>query len=169
MENLLIQEDLQEERKEFIVDSLEGASWAFRKLRAINEKKSEIEKLATAEIERVQAWQDKEVAKLANDEEYFKGVIEVYYAREKAVNPKFKLSTPYGKVSTRKSKAWTYINEEETMDWIKANRLPYIKTTEVINKVEFKKAFKDGIDTETGEIIPGVVVAEVEAITIKAE
>lgn len=169
MENMLIQQDLQEAREEFRVDSLEGANWAFRKLRAINEKKNEIEKLVSAEMKRIQDWKEKEVAKLISDEEYFRSVIEAYYIKEREVNPKFRLSTPYGKVSTRKSKAWSYTNEDETINWIKDNRLPYIKTTEAINKVEFKKAFKDGIDIETGEVIPGVVVSELETITIKSE
>lgn len=169
MENMLIQQDLQEAREEFRVDSLEGANWAFRKLRAINEKKNEIEKLVSAEMKRIQDWKEKEVAKLISDEEYFRSVIEAYYVKEREVNPKFRLSTPYGKVSTRKSKAWSYTNEDETINWIKDNRLPYIKTTEAINKVEFKKAFKDGIDIETGEVIPGVVVSELETITIKSE
>lgn len=37
--NSLQEQVLNEEREGFKIDSLEGATWGFRKLRAINEKK----------------------------------------------------------------------------------------------------------------------------------
>ena len=52
MENVLLSQDLQEQREYFKIENLEGCTWAFRKIRAIENKKAEIEAIAAAEIER---------------------------------------------------------------------------------------------------------------------
>ena len=51
-ENILMDESV--EREGFKIDSLEGATWAFRKLRALTEKQEEVKKIASEEIEKVE-------------------------------------------------------------------------------------------------------------------
>ena len=52
---------------------------------------------------------------------------------------------------------------------MKAEKLPFLKIKEEVDKAGLKKAFKDGINTESGEYIPGIVIEEVDSISIKVE
>lgn len=168
MENTLLNNTLAEEREAFKVENLEGATWVFRKLRAIEDKEAEIKAVADKEIEVITSWRDKELEQYAKDKEYFSYLLEEFYKGEKAKDKKFKLSTPYGKVTSRKTAKWEY--EEETLkDYIRANDLPFIRVKEEIDKAGLKKCFKDGINQETGEVIPGVKIEEVESIAVKVE
>lgn len=168
MENTLVQNTLTEERESFKIENLEGATWAFRKLRAIEDKEAEIKAVAEEEINRISVWKEKELDQYSKDKEYFNYLLEEYYREEKAKDKKFKLSTPYGKVSSRKTSKWNY-DEEALKDYIRSNDLPFIRVKEEIDKAGIKKCFKDGIDAETGEIIPGITIEEVESISVKVE
>ena len=95
-------------------------------------------------------------------------MLSAYYIQERAKNKRFKLSTPYGKVTIRKSKKWNY-DDEVVKEYIKAENLPYIRVKEELDKTSLKKEFKDGINPITGEIVPGITIEETESITIKAE
>lgn len=169
MENTLLQNTLVEEREDFKIENLEGATWAFRKLRAIESKEVEIKAIAEEEINRVNSWKEKELDQYAKDKEYFNYLLEEYYRAEKAKDKKFKLSTPYGKVTARKSKKWIYEDEENLLEYLKGNEPSCIRVKEEINKTEVKKLFKDGVNQETGEILPFVRIEEEESISVKVE
>lgn len=170
MENSLLNQDLQEEAKEsFKIENLEGATWAFRKLRAIASKKAEIEAVAAEEIARVEAWKKSEIEKYESDTEYFESLISSYFVEERAKDKKFKLSTPYGKVSTRKSSKWIYEDEEALKQFVKENGIDAIRIKEELDKTSLKKICKDGVNQETGEILPFVRIEETETVTVKAE
>ncbi len=49
MNNYLLENDLEEIRESFKINDLEGATWAFRKLRAIEAKVAELNKVAQEE------------------------------------------------------------------------------------------------------------------------
>ena len=55
MSNVLLQNDLEEVREAFAINDLQGATWAFRKLRAIEEKQKEITAIAIEEKLRIDA------------------------------------------------------------------------------------------------------------------
>jgi hypothetical protein len=169
MENTLLQQDLEEERQCFEVKDLDQATWAFRKLRAIAEKRAEVENVANAEIERVNRWKEQQFKEFDSTKEYFEGLLTQYYAAEKAKDKKFKLSTPYGKVSSRKSSKWIYEDEEGLKEYLKTNNIDAIRIKEEIDKTSLKIIFKDGVNTETGEVLPFVHIEESETITVKAE
>lgn len=168
MENTLLQNDLTEVREGFKIENLETANWAFRKLRALEEKENEIKALAEVEINRISTWKENELKQYEGVKQYFEFLLSEYFKNEKAKDKKFKLSTPYGKVTARKTNKWTY-DEEKLKDYIKTNDLPFIKVKEEIDKAGLKKCFKDGINTETGEVIPGIAIEEIESISVKAE
>lgn len=169
MENTLLQNTLTEEREGFKIENLEGATWAFRKLRAIENKEAEIKDIAQIEIDAINSWKEKELEQYAKDKEYFNYLLEEFYRAEKAKDKKFKLSTPYGKVTARKSSKWIYEDEEGLLNYLKGNEPSCIRTKEDINKTELKKVFKDGVNTETGEILPFVRIEEEESISVKVE
>lgn len=169
MENTLLQNTLTEEREGFKIENLEGATWAFRKLRAIENKETEIKSIAEEEINRVNAWKEKELEQYSKDKEYFSYLLEEFYRAEKAKDKKFKLSTPYGKVTARKSNKWIYEDEKSLLEYLKRNEPSCIRVKEEINKTEVKKLFKDGVNAETGEILPFVRIEEEESISVKVE
>lgn len=169
MENLLIKNDLEEQREGFKIDGLESISWAFRKLRAIGEKENEIKEYAAKEIERIENWKEKQLESYKGDKEFFEGLLIEYYVAQRAVDKKFKINTPYGKVSARKSKKWIYEDEEQLKEYLKVNDIPMIRVKEELDKAGLKKLFKDGVDKETGEVLPFVRIEETESITVKVE
>lgn len=168
MSNILLENDLSEVKEQFEVSDLQAATWCFRKLRAVEEKIEEVTSVAAVEIDRITEWLAGEVKSLESDKAYFEGLLNEYYVKERAKDKKFKLSTPYGKVTARKTKKWTY-DDEVVKAYVKAEELPFIRIKEELDKVAIKKAFKDGVNTETGEYIPGIRIEEVESISIKVE
>lgn len=168
MSNILLEKDLLETKEEFKVRDLQGATWCFKKLRALENKIEEITKVASVEIDGITKWLEGELKTLENDKEYFEGLLNAYYVEERAKNKKFKLSTPYGKITARKTKKWI-LDEEVVKAYVKTEDLPFIRIKEELDKAAIKKTFKDGVNTETGEYIPGIRIEEVESISIKVE
>lgn len=168
MENILLNQDLQEQREGFKIENLEGCTWAFRKIRAIENKKAEIEAIAAAEIERISNWKEQELKQYESDKEFFEGLLTNYYIEEKAQDKKFKLSTPYGKVTSRKTKKWFY-EEEQLIDYLDMEDPNGVRVKKEIDKTYLKDKYKDGVNQETGEILPFVRIEEAESISVKAE
>ena len=169
MNNALLQNDLEESREVFSINDLQGATWAFRKLRAIEEKQKEITAIAIEEKLRIDEWLSNESKSLDDDKAYFEGLLSAYYIEERAKDKKFKLTTPYGKVTSRKTEKYIYEDEQAIMDYCNMNELDVIRIKEELDKSAFKKICKGGVNQETGEVVPGVRVETVESISVKAE
>jgi hypothetical protein len=173
MENSLINAELQEiegqKYQGFVVDDIDKANWCFRKIRALKAKVNDTKALAAQERERIDNWEKSESKSSEESIGYFESLLSEYFTKLRQVDPKAKVSTPYGKISSRKSTKWNYTNEEELLKYLKENSSDLIKIKEEINKAELKKKYKDGIDKETGEILPGVEIYKEENIQIKTE
>ncbi|NFE84074.1 hypothetical protein FDB42_12445 [Clostridium botulinum] len=170
MMNKLIENYLQEQQPEkFIINDIASANWALKKLRAINEKKEEIAKIAELEIERITKWKDEELKQYEYSKQSLEGLLTSYYIREKSKDKRFKLSTPYGKVSRRKCNKWIYEDEEALKKYLKENDIEAIKIKEEIDKNMIKRLFKNGVNEETGEFLHGIRIEETENISVKAE
>lgn len=167
--NSLQEQVLKEERENFKIDSLEGATWSFRKLRAINQKESELKAIAEEEISKIQIWLESELKATQSDKEYFEGILTEYYREEKQKDSKFKLSTPYGKVSSRTTDKYYYDDEQAIKDYCKVNKLDCVRVKEELDKTTFKKLCKGGVNLETGEVIPGVRVEKETNISVKVD
>lgn len=145
----------------FVVADLNSANWAFRKLAAIEQKRKGIKELADKEIERIRKWQEQEEKGLNNSKEFFEGLLTEYYVRQKEVDPKFKISTPYGKVSSGKQQPkWNY-EDEKVLNWLKKNDVELIRIKEEVNKAELKKKYQivgNTAVTEDGEIVEGITI-----------
>lgn len=165
--------ELQEENQGFTVTDLGSASWCFRKLHALNEQLKEYEALRLAEITRINDWFDSEKGKLENQKMFFTGLLNEYALEQRKANPKFKASTPYGKISFRKQQPkWNYEDETVLKALKRSNMLNCIKTTEEVKKAELKKVCSvvngKAVIADTGEIIEGITVEEQpEAIKIE--
>ena len=157
------------EQEGFKINDLAGASWAFRKLREIEKKETEIKAVAEQEKALIDRWFVAETEGLRSDREYFEGLLKEYYLTNKREDKRFKLSTPYGKVSSRKTKKWNYEDEDQLKEYLKANDIAAIKVKEDIDKAAKKKKKKNGVNEETGEVLPFVNIEEVESISVKIE
>ena len=170
--DIFMGETTEEDAKEKLkIKSTEQANWAFRKLRAINTKAREIKDIGAAEKARIEEWEKKELAILENSTEFFEGLLVEYLIRQKEVDPKFKISTPYGKVSSRKQQPkWNY-EDEKVLEWLKANDTELIRIKEEVNKAELKKKYKvvgNEVVTKDGEIVEGITIEErPDSINIK--
>ncbi|KEI16958.1 hypothetical protein Z959_08165 [Clostridium novyi B str. ATCC 27606] len=163
-------EVMEEHVTTFKVDSLESANWCFRNIRALKEQIETNKALADAERFRIDSWEKKENESALNSISYFESLVTEYFKEEKIKDKKFKLSTPYGKVSSRKIEKYNWDDKEALLNYLKENKQDkLIRVTEEINKTEFKKVYKHGINKETGEILPGVIVEEKESISVKVE
>ncbi len=167
--NSLQSEILEEAREEFQISSLEGATWAFRKLRAINQKEVEIKAIAEEEISKVKTWLENELKATEDNKAYFESILAQYYKLEKEKDSKFKLSTPYGKVTSRETDKYYYDDENSIMDYCNINEIDCIRVKEELDKTLFKKLCKGGINLETGEVIPGVRIEKETSISVKVE
>lgn len=127
------------------------------------------------EIKQVTEWLKEEIEPDESKIKYFETELLRYWNEQHDKNEKFKLSTPYGKIKTRKQQLqWEY-DEEKLKNWLLKNNPNLItkKQTETINKAEFKKKFdvlSDGtvVNPDTGEIAEGVTAKE-QPIKIEIE
>lgn len=157
------------EKEGFKITDLERANWAFRKIAAYQEKINEVNQVADQDIERINKWREKENKENKGSIEFFEGLIKGYFLELRAADKKAKLSTPFGKVATRKSKKWVF-DDKKVINYLFENGYDeHVKANPTYNKAEFKKIFKDGVDQSTGEIVAGVVIKEEEDISIKLD
>lgn len=147
-----IEQQETEERQSFQVTDLQSLTWVFRKLAAIEAKKTDVNKLAQAEIYRIEDYRKRELDKLQSDEEYFRSLVGAYAEKRREADPKFKSEkTPYGSLTLKKQQPkWNY-DDEKLVSWLEFNdceSLVRIKKEPV--KPEIKKLF---VVTESGEVV----------------
>lgn len=170
-----IDEVPEDEKEQFKVIDLDSSNWVFRRLAAIKIEEDEIKKLANKEIERINKWEEAELKKTENSKAYLEGLLMAYYMEEKLKDNKFKLSTPYGKVTSRKQQPSYEYNQEKFIKWAEENEhVDLIRIKKEVDKTATKKAFTINgnqlIDEDTGLIVEGVTVTErPDNITIKVE
>lgn len=159
-----------EDKKEFKVTGLESADWCFERISEIEDKRAELTAYAEQKVAKIEKWLEEELKPLNRQLEYFKGLLVEYYAEQRAVDPKFKLSTPGGAVTQRKTSTLKY-DEATMIDYLKSNHQDLVKTVEKFSKLEVKKVFKkDGdrvVDIETGEIVDWVQAEENTSYSFK--
>ncbi|HBC4234369.1 TPA: host-nuclease inhibitor Gam family protein [Staphylococcus aureus] len=155
-----------EQDERFEVTDLDSANWVFKKLDAITTKENEINELADKEIERIKSWQEKEVEKLQGSKDYLQSLVIEYFRIEKEKDSKFKLNTPYGKVTSRKgSKVIQVSNEQEVINQLEKRGFDnYVKVTKKLSQSDIKKDFnvtENGtlIDAN-GEVLEGASIVE---------
>ena len=147
--------------------TIDDISSYFRKINFLKEEQEKLKEQAEREMTRIKEWLESELEPLQGKQSWYEGEILRYHAEQRAINPKAKVTTPYGKVAVRKSTKWIYEDEQAIMDYCNMNEIDCIRVKEELDKTMFKKVCKDGINQETGEIVPGVRIEEVETITLK--
>ena len=149
------------EETQTIITDVNKASWAFREIIEIEKQMQDIEDLAKAELERINNWKKEELKTLEDSKQFFDFNLEQYFREQRELDPKFKLSTPYGKVTARKQQPkWNY-EDDKTIEWLKENDISLIRIKEEVNKAELKKKYKiygNQVVTEDGEVVEGIEI-----------
>lgn len=160
--------------EKWVVTDEETANKYMRIIRKLEQQKDEVGRIYAKEVQRIESFYDAELDELDRKSDFFKEFLMAYYKRQRELNPKFQLKTPWGKVTSRKVVSPTWQDEAAVLDWLKANkRDDLVKVEESVKKAELKKAFEvvggQYVDTTTGEVVPGVSVEEKTSIKVSVE
>lgn len=168
MMNPLLMDDLEEtstEKKTFQVTDVSSASWAMRKLKASADQDKEFKKAAQEQIDSINAWLKRKLEANADSREYLEGLLTDYLFEQRKKDPKFRVDTPYGMVSTRKSPAGVNWSDNKVLESLEKQGMDnFIRTKKEPDKAKIKKEFKftEGgkYVNEDGQIIEGATPKE---------
>lgn len=155
-----------EERERFIIDDEQKANWAMRKIKHLQEKKQEKEKIAKEEIERINQWLQAETESIDRDIEFFSGLLEAYMRDLNRKDPRKKsLSLIHGRLQLRKQQPIFKYDDKKLVEWLKKTRhTNLVRVEEKPDKKELRKllvtANGKAIIKSTGEIVEGIEVEE---------
>ena len=143
-----------------------------RKIAVLKKKNDEIHQLAEKERERISEWEDKETHSNQESIAFFESKLADYLHELRKNDPKAKIKTPHGTVSTRKQPdSWEY--QGDTLNTLKELGLTeFITIKESINKAELKKAvqvLENGrVISPDGEVIESIkVIPQGEKVIVK--
>lgn len=161
-----------EQAEGFRIETEEGLTWAFRKLRQVRLDMSAVADTAQKELQRIQDWQQSRMEDLQRNDDYFAGLIADYYRRLLEANPKAKCTTPYGSATKRTATKWAYGDEGKLVETLQEASPELIHTKYELDKAALKKVatvLDDGRVTLDGELLDGVTATRETTITIKTE
>src|SRR5699024_6402117 len=154
------------EKDTFTVDDENKANWALRKIRDLKYQIEQNNALATAEIDKIEQWQQEVNSSAQDSIDYFQGLLAEYAMQKKKDDPKFKtMKLPNGRFGFRKRQPkWNYDDDAVLQALETANLDDIIRVKKAPSNAGMKKAF-DGvgdkwINPDTGEVIDGVTVVE---------
>ncbi|GMA50171.1 phage protein [Alicyclobacillus contaminans] len=161
-------EELQASQERFRVTDLNGANWCLRKLAALKAKEAEVNQLADAEVERINAWRDKELAKVKESTDYLEMLLMEYHQEQLKLNPKAKtITTPYGKLkSMTRQPSPKKADDEALLRFLEENgETEYIKVKKSPDWAAYKQTLRiveaDGdyfVVDENGQPVEGVEI-----------
>lgn len=169
-----VYEAMGDERDKWRIQDEEGANRYMRIVRSLEGRVAEVEKMRKAEVDRVEAFYVGQRDEIDGKAEFFRQLLVDWYNRQRAADPKYQLKTPWGRVTSRRTKSPQWLDEPQTLAWLKASgHGDLVKVEESIRKADLKKAMNEAdghyIDPATGEIVPGVEVVEKVSVTVKTE
>lgn len=175
--DLDIDEDLEveeEQKQRFKIENEEQADWAFRVIQKAKDRMHATKNMYDKQRKRIDEWKEKEDRIARRDIEFMEGLLIEFFSNQKTRDEKYRLSTPFGQVTSRKVQdKWEY-DDKVILEHLKANELTeYIRVKEEVNKAEIKKKFtKDGLEVfdTNGEIVEGIkIYQQADAIKIMTE
>ena len=170
----LDQEEAEDQAQAFDIEDDKKASWALKKYKLLEIEEDRKAKLVKDETERLKLWLLSEQEKIDKKKAYLEQMLGGYLMELRKDDPKAKVDTPYGTVSTRKNPdKWIYEDQAVIKFLHEAEMDKFIRVKEEIDKTPLKKALKvlDGkAYTEAGEEVAGISVENAgEKIVIKAD
>ena len=167
-----------EKKERFEITNESDLSFVFREI--LIPLKAEVERtkaLAKIDYERVQKWEEDKLRGPLQKIEYWEHRISSYHLESLQKDATKKtISTPFGKVKSTTNQAQPDKGDEDKLlAFVKANNLPFVKTTEEIKWGDLKKTLqvveKDGVQiviNENGQAVPGATVKP-QTTTFKVE
>lgn len=162
-----------DEKQPFRVTDLRSLNWAMKKYKEQHDEIEEYKSFYNEEKAKLDAWFQKVVKAPQDSMEYFESLIVDYARREREENDKKSLSTPIGKVTSRKSAATIQQGDKAALEeYAIENKIEEaLKVT--LDWTALKKMLAitdDGkvVNTETGEIVEGAKVKP-ETVSYKVE
>lgn len=140
-----------------------GATWAMRKLYALQQQIEENQSIADAETMRITEWLQSVNQKIASDAEYFIKILEDYHHRQRESEGRKTIKLPHGTLNSRASTAKVKVVDPELfVKWAKDVDENLIRIKKEPNQAEINKLLTiDGdkvISQSTGELAEGVIV-----------
>lgn len=162
--NELLKDELktvnERESEGFKISTLQEADWAMRKLKAMDAQDDGFKATAKADIDETNAWLNRKLTENQASREYFKGLLQDYLYEQRKTDKKFKIDTPHGTVSTRKTPAGLKYEDAVVLKSLHDQGVEqFIRVKQEINKKDLKKAgsiINGKFVLEDGEIIAGV-------------
>lgn len=158
-----------------------GADWALRKIAQAQRRMEQRKAFVEAEIARLQRWQEQANKQDLSDIEFFTSHLQSYFEtlRESgALGKRKSYSLPHGVLAVRATQPKFERDNDQLLAWAKGTgdaSLVRVKEEPAWSVIKRRITIApDGstvIDAETGEVIPGVVVAEPagETFDVKVE
>lgn len=148
---------------DFVVDNLDKAEWAVRKIASYEAAKREARDLADKRFGQIEEWLDSEIATSDKQIEYLSELVRPFAEARLNGAKKRSLKLPCGTIGFRKAQPKFDFDNDKLLPWAKENAPEQVETKESVKWGELKKtlAFEQGkAITKDGEIVPGVMVAE---------
>jgi hypothetical protein len=156
----------------FRVDTPEQASWTMRKYRALAQKRARHIALADAERARIDAWQERVVASVESQMDFYASHLEGYAMKQRAQGAKT-LEFPDGAIKTRQTGVTYEIDKARFCEWAdEAKREDLLRVTVSPDMAAIKKTVVvdqgQVIDPSSGEVIPGLMPVP-DRVSVKIE
>ena len=87
--------------EKWVVTDEETANKYMRIIRKLEQQKDEVGRIYAKEVQRIESFYDAELDELDRKSDFFKEFLMAYYKRQRELNPKFQLKTPWGKVTSQ--------------------------------------------------------------------
>ncbi|KRN01439.1 hypothetical protein FD13_GL001032 [Levilactobacillus senmaizukei DSM 21775 = NBRC 103853] len=127
----------------FEVNDLKSATWVMRKLRALDTKDAETNATANEQIASINDWRDKQLADNDNNRGFLQGYLGAYLDKLREEDPKARIETPYGSVSTRKTPAGVQWVDKDVLESLESQSLSdFIRVKKEPDKKAIKAQFK---------------------------
>lgn len=173
LEKFDLENNSEVEKPKFEVNDLSSATWVMRKYRALEANDSELKQVAKEQIDAIQKWLDDQLQANADSRAFFEEKLADYLAKLRVDDPKARIKTPYGTVSTRKSRAGVIWSDEAVVKSLEDQGLTdLIRVKKEPEKKEIAKQFHfvgSRYVNDDGQVLLGASPKEAtESLTIKS-
>lgn len=155
---------------QFVIDSMDRANWAVRKLAIYAQRLAEAEAFAQRERDRLALWLDGERHSAEQSSSFLAGLLRRYHEDRLAVDPKAKtIPLPAGDLVARKQPdVWNVDDPEYLVEWAEVAGWSEIvrRRDPEVDRAALKRTFHvmaDGsVMAPDGEVVPGITVTDGE-------